>query len=144
MSLSTDGWSSRAGKAYLGILLHFVDANTAEQHKFLLCVHHKTTGSTADAQRAIIDSYIGEYNIRRDRIVSMATDAENTMLRMVRDMGLFHAKCTSHGLHNAVVHALTVRFGLQLVRVLLFRSHVAEKCGVLENAELFPCSGHAA
>jgi len=40
-SISTDGWTSRAHKSYQALILHYIDAATAEHRKFVLDVWEK-------------------------------------------------------------------------------------------------------
>ncbi|XP_073721603.1 E3 SUMO-protein ligase ZBED1-like [Misgurnus anguillicaudatus] len=109
VSLTTDGWTSRATESYLTVTAHFIDSEWEMKASVLqtrpLHEQHTTTHLAEKLQEVV-----AEWKLERPgTTISVTTDNAKNIVNAVREAGLGpHVACFAHTLNLAAQKALAV------------------------------------
>ena len=111
VSLTFDGWTSTANRAYLGLTCHGVGSGWLLE-SFMLGVIPVEEAETGAYIAQLVEERLLEWNLPRSKVVGVTTDGAGNMSNAVYEhLGLFWFHCLGH------VFNLAVRKGLSDPRV---------------------------
>ena len=105
VALTTDDWTSRAGRGYMSLTAHFVDANWDLQAK-VISVRRITASQTGEHIVEELEQAMKKWEIEK-KVVAVVTDGAKNMMKAGRLMkNIDHVYCFAHNLNLAVTDTL--------------------------------------
>eukprot|EP00952_Eustigmatos_sp_NYUAD-ZCMA_P012961 51772-Eustigmatos_ZCMA.PRE.1 len=124
--ITLDGWSSRANRHYVAILLRTLDYNFNMETKCLNVIEFKSKNHTADQITALIDQALADAEMPKSGVFRAVHDAANNMIAGVRGSDLDSILCIAHQIQRCIVGSLSKvpDMSESLKRVKAFVTHV--------------------
>ncbi|XP_067949497.1 E3 SUMO-protein ligase ZBED1-like [Watersipora subatra] len=104
-SLTTDGWSSLAKDPYMSLTINYIDTDWTLVNK-CLATSYLPVSHTADNISNFVGATLSEYNLYKEKVVSITTDSAANMNAACRELKLTRLGCFGHYLHNGMTKAL--------------------------------------
>ncbi|XP_077094330.1 E3 SUMO-protein ligase ZBED1-like [Siphateles boraxobius] len=141
VSLTTDGWTSRATESYLTVTAHFIDSDWKMKASVLQTrpLYEQHT-STLLAEK--LQEVVAEWKLERPgKTISVTTDNAKNIVNAVREAGLGpHVACFAHFLNLAAQKALAVNQVSRLLgkirKIVTFFHRSTTAAYVLERKQL--------
>ena len=104
-ALTTDIWSSCAMHSYMGVTIHFIDANFCLR-SYLLDVKELLDNHTGDNIAEHLSEIMNDWHLSSVKLSGVTTDNGSNMLKAVDTLHWCHMPCFSHTLQLAVQVAM--------------------------------------
>jgi hypothetical protein len=128
VSLTMDGWTSRAGRHYMGYTAHYLTEDF-ELRSLVLGVKLSRGSQTAERIRDGLLGVLQEFEIPLFKVSAVVTDGGGNMVKAVKLAGLQRVGCAAHRLQ------LAIRAGLEQKVLCSF------VCRGRRRAHMWSCTG---
>jgi hypothetical protein len=110
-----DFWTSLATESYLGVTVHYIDANWV-LHSRMLESRTVDVRHNADNVAQLLREFQLHWKLR-DKVVSYVTDnAPNMVKAVVSELGGGQVRCTAHSLQRGILKGLFLRYYITATR----------------------------
>ena len=115
IALTTDEWTSRATRGYMGVTAHFIDNKLTLQSR-LLEIRRITSSTTAENLASELNDVMDIWQIR-EKVVAIVTDnAPNIVNAVEKQLKMRHVPCFAHTLNLVVQKAIDESQQLEKIR----------------------------
>ena len=114
ITITTDEWTSRATRGYMGVTAHFVDSNFMLQSR-LLEIRRITSSTTAENLASELNDVMENWEIR-NKVIAIVTDNAANIVAAVNKLGIKHVPCFAHTLNLIVQKAIDESGRLEKIR----------------------------
>jgi hypothetical protein len=104
-SITMDEWTSTAKRRYINVNIHSEAINTTK-HFYNIGLIRIRGSATASTCSQLLNDRLQEYKLNLDDIVGLSTDGASVMVKMGRNLPLYHQLCYAHGLQLAILDVM--------------------------------------
>ena len=114
ITLTTDEWTSRAIRGYMGGTAHFIDDDFSLQSRLLEI--RRIEQATTSANLAMeLEEVMDTWQIR-NKVIAIVTDNAANIVAAVRKLGIKHVPCFAHTINLVVQKAIDDSENLEKIR----------------------------